>query len=223
MSLLEVSVATGASGPVLVLAGEADITSITRLDEALTAQTSRQAVRLTIDATNLRYADSASVTTLVMAAIKVKTRNGNATLLNPQPPVARILELLCADQTFSIRRRAGRETEGPPMVGDNIPRESARQATLGDVEIRKKYGLHSGGECWVKETERRRRQFIRAYHPDRGGDPDEFMAGLRAFGAGQAPLDPPMVVVVRHRGWPARLMIAVAGCFHRGRKPSRVR
>jgi hypothetical protein len=29
---LEVSVATGASGPVLVLAGEADFTSITRLD-----------------------------------------------------------------------------------------------------------------------------------------------------------------------------------------------
>jgi hypothetical protein len=37
MSLLEVWVATGASGPVLVLAGEADFTSVTRLDEALTA------------------------------------------------------------------------------------------------------------------------------------------------------------------------------------------
>ena len=59
MGSLEVSVATGASGPVLVLAGEADFTSITRLDEALTAQISGQAVQLTIDAANLRYADSA--------------------------------------------------------------------------------------------------------------------------------------------------------------------
>ena len=67
---LEVSVATGASGPVLVLAGEADFTSITRLDEALTAQVSGQAVQLTIDAANLRYADSASMRTLVMAAIR---------------------------------------------------------------------------------------------------------------------------------------------------------
>ena len=43
MSSLEVSIAAGASGPVLVLAGEADVTSITRLDEALTAQISGQA------------------------------------------------------------------------------------------------------------------------------------------------------------------------------------
>ena len=57
MSSLEVSIAAGASGPVLVLAGEADFTSITRLDEALTAQISGQAVQLTIDAANLRYAD----------------------------------------------------------------------------------------------------------------------------------------------------------------------
>ena len=70
MSLLEVTVATGASGPVLVLAGVADLTAITQLDEALTAQVSGQAVRLTIDATNLRYADSASIRTLVMAAMR---------------------------------------------------------------------------------------------------------------------------------------------------------
>lgn len=56
MSSLEVSIAAGASGPVLVLAGEADVTSITRLDEALTAQISGQAAQLTIDAANLRCA-----------------------------------------------------------------------------------------------------------------------------------------------------------------------
>jgi hypothetical protein len=53
-SLLEVWAATGASGPVLILAGEADLTVITRLDEALTAQISGQAVQITIDATDLR-------------------------------------------------------------------------------------------------------------------------------------------------------------------------
>ena len=40
MSLLEVSVASGESGPVLVLAGEADLTTVTRLEQALTAQIS---------------------------------------------------------------------------------------------------------------------------------------------------------------------------------------
>ena len=110
MGSLEVSVATRASGPVLILAGEADFTSITRLDEALAAQISGQAVQLTIDAANLRYADSASMRTLVMAAMKARTRAGSVTLLDPQPAVARMLNLLCIDEMFSIGRRAAGET-----------------------------------------------------------------------------------------------------------------
>jgi anti-anti-sigma factor len=100
----------GASGPVLVLAGEADFTSITRLDEVLTAQVSGQAVQLTIDAANLRYADSASMRTLVMAAMKARTRAGSVTLLDPQPAVARVLDLLCIDAMFSIRHRTAGDT-----------------------------------------------------------------------------------------------------------------
>jgi anti-anti-sigma factor len=100
VSLLEVSVASGPFGPVLVLAGEADLTSVTRLDEALTAEICGQAVRLTIDATDLRFADLASMRTLVTAAMKVRTRDGSVTLLNPQPPVARMLDLLHADELF---------------------------------------------------------------------------------------------------------------------------
>ena len=103
MSSLRVSVVSGESGPVLVLAGEADFTSVARLDEALATQTSGQAVQLTIDATNLRYADSASVRTLVMAAMRVRTRAGSVTLLNPQPAVARMLDLLCLDEIFAVR------------------------------------------------------------------------------------------------------------------------
>jgi hypothetical protein len=45
------------------------------------------------------------------AAMKVRTRNGSATLLIPQPTVARILDLLRAGNMFCIRRRAARETQ----------------------------------------------------------------------------------------------------------------
>jgi anti-anti-sigma factor len=121
VSSLEVSIATGASGPVLVLAGEADVTSVTRLDEALAVQTSGQAVQLTIDAANLRYADSASMRTLVMAATKVRTRAGSVTLLDPQPPVARLLDLLRIDEMFSIRRRAAGETHPDTSAADGRP------------------------------------------------------------------------------------------------------
>ena len=121
MSSLEVSIATEASGPVLALAGEADFTSITRLDEALTAQIAGQAVQLTIDAANLRYADSASMRTLVMAAMKVRTRAGSVTLLDPQPPVARLLDLLRIVEMFSIRRRAADETHPDTSAADGRP------------------------------------------------------------------------------------------------------
>ena len=121
MSSLEVRSLQGRPAPVLVLAGEADVTTITRLDEALTAQISGQAVQLTIDAANLRYADSASMRTLVMAAMKVRTRAGSVTLLDPQPPVARLLDLLRIVEMFSIRRRAADETHPDTSAADGRP------------------------------------------------------------------------------------------------------
>ena len=111
MGSLEVSVAAGRSGPVLVLAGEADVTSVGRLAEALATQAAGQAVRLTIDATDLRYADSASLRALVLAAEKIRTGDGTVTLLNPQPPVARLIELLCVDGMISVERRNPDETQ----------------------------------------------------------------------------------------------------------------
>ena len=117
MSLLEVSVASGQVGPIVVLTGEADLTSVTRLDEALAAQTAGQAVQLTIDATNLRYADLASTRTLVAAAMQLRTRDGCVTLLNPQPPVARMLDLLRVDELFSIPGRAADETNPDTSAG----------------------------------------------------------------------------------------------------------
>lgn len=101
--MLTVSVASAESGPILVLAGEADVTSVERLDQALDGLLAGQAVRLTIDATDLRYVDSAAMRALMTAAMKARTQDGGVTLLNPQPPVARMLDLLCADQVLSIR------------------------------------------------------------------------------------------------------------------------
>jgi len=74
------------------------------------------------------------------------------------------------------------------------------------------------------EARRRRRDFIRVHHPDRGGDPESFIAGLRALGIGpgqgSGPL--PRVVIVRRRAWPVRLVAALAGRRH-GSRPPRVR
>jgi anti-anti-sigma factor len=78
-------------------------------------------VQLTIDAANLRYADSASMRTLVMTAMNARTRAGSVTLLDPQPPVARLLDLLRIVEMFSIRRRAADETHPDTSAADGRP------------------------------------------------------------------------------------------------------
>src|SRR4030088_2099429 len=73
--------------------------------------------------------------------------------------------------------------------------------------------------------EARRRAFIRDYHPDRGGDPAAFIAGLRTLDAereqGSGP--PPKVVVVRRRAWLVRKATVVVRRLRYGPRPSRVR
>ena len=74
------------------------------------------------------------------------------------------------------------------------------------------------------EAGRRRREFIREHHPDRGGDAESFIAGLRAIEDEQVAEDkPPRVVVVPHRPWPSRLAAAAARRLRHDSKPPRVR
>ena len=109
MGLLEISVAAGEADPVLMLSGEADLTTSGELSQSLTAQLSGGARHLTVDISRLRFADSASVRALVLAARTLEDRGGALVLLRPQPAVARTLELLGVDQL--ITERAGTEPE----------------------------------------------------------------------------------------------------------------
>jgi hypothetical protein len=69
-----------------------------------------------------------------------------------------------------------------------------------------------------------RREFIRGHHPDRGGDPDDFVAGLAALdGAETAPTPqpapaamPPPRVVFEDQPWPRS---AVTALLRRLRRP----
>jgi anti-anti-sigma regulatory factor len=78
--------------------------SRTSVAVGVTAQISGQAAQLTIDATDLRFADLVSMRTLVMVAMKIRTRGGSVTLLKPRLPVVRMLDLLHVDELFSIRQ-----------------------------------------------------------------------------------------------------------------------
>jgi len=111
---LRASVGAGASGPVVVLSGEADLTSVGRLSALISAQLSGETRHLTVDVSGLRFADTASIRTLVLAARTLKERGGSLVLLRPQPTMARVLDLLGAAQMFTIRG----EPHGEPGSGD---------------------------------------------------------------------------------------------------------
>jgi anti-sigma B factor antagonist len=100
---LEISVAAGEAGPVLTLSGEADLTTVAELTEALTAQLAIGARHLTVDMARLRFADSAVIRALVLADRTLKQRGGGLALTHPQPVVARALSLLGVDQAIEIR------------------------------------------------------------------------------------------------------------------------
>jgi anti-sigma B factor antagonist len=100
---VEVWVEAGKSGPVVMLAGEADMTSAERLDALIARQLAAGASRLTIDLSGLRFADSASIRVLALAARTLTERGGGLVMLDPQPSVARVLALLGVDQFVTIR------------------------------------------------------------------------------------------------------------------------
>jgi anti-sigma B factor antagonist len=110
---LTASVAAGESGPVIVLAGEADLNSAAQLATLISAQVARGTRQLTVDLSGLRFADSATVRTLALAARTLRQRGGTMVLLRPQQAVVRILALTGADQMFTIRA----EILGQPEPG----------------------------------------------------------------------------------------------------------
>ena len=103
VSLLEISVAAGESGPLLSLSGEADVTTAAELSEALTAQLAGGTRHLRVDLSGLRFADSSAIRALVLAGRTLKQRGGALELANPQPVVARALSLLGVDRAIEVR------------------------------------------------------------------------------------------------------------------------
>jgi anti-anti-sigma factor len=99
------------------LAGEADLTSAGQLDALITAQLSGGARQLTVDVSGLRFADSASIRTLVLAARTLKERGGGLVLLRPQETMSKVLDLLGAVQMFSIRQSIHDEAGSADRVG----------------------------------------------------------------------------------------------------------
>ena len=100
--ILDVSVTITERGPVVVLAGEADVTCEKELNELLSGQLAGGTTQLTVDVSGLRFADAASIRTLILAARALEEREGSLVLVHPQRSVARVIALLGVEQVFTI-------------------------------------------------------------------------------------------------------------------------
>ena len=114
MSTLRASVSAGESGPVITLSGETDLTTVAELSELVTAQLSGGTRHLTVDASGLSFADSASVRVLVLAARTLRQRGGDLVLLRPQQALTRMLDITGADQMITIWRKPEPRPEPEP-------------------------------------------------------------------------------------------------------------
>ena len=107
-------VAAGKAGPLITLSGETDITTAAELSKLVTGQLADGTLYLTLDLSELRFADSASVRVMVLAARTLRQRGGGLVLLRPQPALARTLEIMGADQIVTIRSETEATAESGP-------------------------------------------------------------------------------------------------------------
>lgn len=77
-----------------------------QLSALLAAQLSTGAANLMVDVSELRFADSASVRALVLAAKTLRERGGSLVLVRPQSAVARVLELMGVTELVVVQRAA---------------------------------------------------------------------------------------------------------------------
>jgi hypothetical protein len=68
-----------------------------------------------------------------------------------------------------------------------------------------------------------RREYIRTHHPDRGGDPAAFAAGLAAYDRLPAGEPPARVVIVADTPWLVSLLRPLLRRIGRRRPPPRVK
>jgi hypothetical protein len=70
---------------------------------------------------------------------------------------------------------------------------------------------------------RARREFIRTHHPDRGGDPADFAAGLAAYDGRPAGEPAPRVVIVADTPWLVSLLRPILRRMGWRRPPPRIK
>ena len=90
------------------------LTNAAELSELVTGQLADGTLHLTVDVAGLDFADTAGIRVFLLAAKTLRQRGGDLVLLRPQRTLARILEILGAEEVLAIREGTGATLEPEP-------------------------------------------------------------------------------------------------------------
>jgi anti-sigma B factor antagonist len=99
---LRVSVTAGHSYTVVALAGESDVYTYDQLRGALESEVAGEAGVLVVDLSGLSFMDSTGVQILLDIRVMMNKRGGRLALVSPRATVARVLNLVGADQLIPV-------------------------------------------------------------------------------------------------------------------------
>lgn len=102
MDQFRANITDGPVGPVVILAGEADIASAGQLACVLGAVVARAPARLTVDVSGLTFADSSALAELIRAARALRGHGGEMYLLRPGRVLAKVLAITGAGTMFTV-------------------------------------------------------------------------------------------------------------------------
>ena len=112
--MLRGSVTAGESGPLIVLSGEVDLTNADELSELVPGQLADGTLHLTVDVAGLDFTDTEGIRVFVLAARTLRQRGRDLVLLRPRRTLARILEILGAEEVLAIQAGTGPTPEPEP-------------------------------------------------------------------------------------------------------------
>jgi anti-anti-sigma factor len=111
MTAFQAYATDGATGPVAVLSGEADLATAGQLARVLDDCLARDPTCLTIDVTALAFADSSALKELVRVARIVRGHGGDVYLLRPGLVLSRVLAITGANEMFIVQDEDEDEAE----------------------------------------------------------------------------------------------------------------
>jgi anti-sigma B factor antagonist len=111
---LRVSVAGGDSYTVVALAGESDVYTYDQLRGALETEAAKRVALLIVDLSGLDFMDSTGVQVLLDIRVMMNNHDGKLALASPQTTVARVLNLVGADQLIPVYGSVAEAQAGTP-------------------------------------------------------------------------------------------------------------